>query len=138
MSNYYIVPSNKNNNVNIDIQVLDEDDDGTKLMIVNKSLFYYLHRIKQQLDHLQDWDLFKKVSYSYEYVNTKIDTQNKAVCTYEPISRAYFKLYEILYNFKLMNRNTKIKTMHLAEGPGGFIEAMANYRNKYGGKRAKS
>lgn len=51
------------------------------------------------------------------------------------ISRAYFKMWEILKTFpKLID--TAAKTFvcaNLAEGPGGFIQAVMDYRDKYSG-----
>ena len=38
-------------------------------------------------------------------------------------------MIEIMENFNLLNKSEKIKTFHLAEGPGGFIEAILNTRN---------
>ena len=89
-----------------------------------------MFKIKKQLDYIQDWDLFKKLSYAYEYINTKVDQHMRPVCSYEPISRAYFKLHEIIESFELISTKKPINCFHLAEGPGGFIEATVNYRKK--------
>ena len=82
--------------MNMCLEFLPDSDDGTNLRVINKSLFYYLYKIKKQLDYIQDWDLFKKLSYTYEFINTKVDQHMRPVCSYEPISRAYFKLHEII------------------------------------------
>ena len=50
------------------------------------------------------------------------------VCSYKPISRAFFKMIEMLHNYNF-NFNKNIITFHLAEGPGGFIEALKYMRN---------
>lgn len=57
--------------------------------------------------------------------------KSDSISKYEPLSRSYFKLWEILHDYKLLNRNGPIKVGALAEGPGGFIEACINYRKKY-------
>ena len=47
------------------------------------------------------------------------------------ISRAYFKLIEILVDFDLLFQDLDhLNTLHLCEGPGGFIEAIKDVRNK--------
>ena len=51
---------------------------------------------------------------------------------YQPLSRSYFKLWEIMCDFNLLQEKRKCSILCLAEGPGGFIEALINYRkNKY-------
>jgi 23S rRNA U2552 (ribose-2'-O)-methylase RlmE/FtsJ len=98
-------------------------------------LIYYKNRI----DTLEDnklWDSAKKLSNIYEliYVPNK-KFKYDSVSKYEPLSRAYFKLFEILVDFDLINNPKILKIGSLAEGPGGFIEATVNYRkritNKY-------
>lgn len=127
--NIYSLPRNNNiNTMNVNLRFLDKSDNGSNLKIINKSLFYYLFKIKKELDHVKDWDMFKKLTYNYEYINTRVDSSTRSVCSHEPISRAYFKLYEILVSFNLITTKQNIKCFHLAEGPGGFIEATVNYR----------
>ena len=100
--------------------------------ILNNSLRNYLQKIKQEIDTVYDkWDKYKKITNKYEFINTNIQLDkikiNNCVCSYKSISRSYFKLIEILniFNFHF---DDKINSFHLAEGPGGFIEAMVNYR----------
>tara|TARA_B100000963_G_scaffold361442_1_gene396891 strand:+ start:993 stop:2213 length:1221 start_codon:yes stop_codon:yes gene_type:complete len=99
-------------------------------VLINKSLNYYLKNIKKEIDNKTDWDKFKKLTYGFEFISTKICSGEKQICCYEPISRAFFKLYEIIHNNKLIERKgiDPIKTFHLAEGPGGFIECVAYFR----------
>ena len=57
-------------------------------------------------------------------------TQKISICKIKPISRAFFKLIEIYNTHNLLpNDNRSIKSFHLAEGPGGFIEATTYLRN---------
>jgi len=56
--------------------------------------------------------------------------------TKKPISRSYYKLWEIAHDFKLLNYHNKYDqttSVHLAEGPGGFIESLCDMytKNKY-------
>lgn len=110
----------------------------TSDFIINKSLKEYLTNIKTEIDDIRGkWDIIKKVTNKYEYINSSVSFEgvksvNGPVCSYKPISRSYFKMIEILnsYNFEFMNEaNSGIKTFHLAEGPGGFIEAILNKRS---------
>lgn len=111
---------------------------STKDFIINKSLKEYLTNIKTEIDNIRGkWDIIKKITNKYEYINSSVSvdgikTGSGSVCSYKPISRSYFKMIEILnsYNFEFMNQvNSEIKTFHLAEGPGGFIEAILNKRS---------
>ena len=47
------------------------------------------------------------------------------------LSRAFYKLWEIVSKFNSLNYDKNIKTVHLAEGPGSFVQATMLYRNKY-------
>ena len=77
------------------------------------------------------WDFYKKLTNPYEliYLTKKLD-KPFSISNYEPISRSYFKMMEILNEFFIDYKNDykKINTFHLAEGPGGFVEAMINFR----------
>ena len=111
------------------------DKCSTQEFMINTSLKEYLTNIKAEIDGVQSkWDIIKKVTNKYEYINSCVSIDgikgmNASVCSHKPISRSYFKMIEILNNFdlKFMNKNN-IKTFHLAEGPGGFIEAIVRMR----------
>lgn len=49
------------------------------------------------------------------------------------LSRAYYKLWEILITFPELidNNNKNFRSAHIAEGPGSFIQACVNYRDKF-------
>lgn len=76
------------------------------------------------------WDKFKKLSNEYELIFTTPGTSSN-ISKYSPVSRSFFKLWEILYDFKdeiFLANNEPMKCMFLAEGPGGFSEAFLKYR----------
>ena len=107
---------------------------------INNSLFTYLLKNKKQIEkHLYQWDQIKKYTNTYEYIHTQIPGTKNSICKYKPISRSYFKMIEILDNFNILEYygNNPITSFHLAEGPGGFIEALAtkreNSKDKYYG-----
>jgi 23S rRNA U2552 (ribose-2'-O)-methylase RlmE/FtsJ len=116
---------------------------------ISTSLSYYLSDIKNKINnHEKEWDIYKKYTNPYEYIHTSIPNKKRAVSKHKPLSRSYFKMIEIVRTFKLtdfivpMQRNiypdeqmrmlksprTPIRTFHLAEGPGGFIEAIVELR----------
>jgi len=85
------------------------------------------------LENIENWDKVKKIGNPYELIYTTYNKRRKndSISSYMPISRSYFKLWEIFYKFDFF-KNFDIKNnfffSHLAEGPGGFLEATYNYR----------
>ncbi len=83
---------------------------------------YYVNR---------SWDKYKKVSNEYELIFTTPYAKHN-VSLYNPVSRSFFKMWELLHDFKediISNKNDGIKCLFLAEGPGGFLEAVMKYRS---------
>ena len=78
--------------------------------------------------HLHDWSNIKKYTNPYEFIHTNIPSHNYPVSKIKPISRAFFKLIEIYNTHNICFDKKQIKTFHLAEGPGGFLEATAFLR----------
>ena len=97
---------------------------------INKTLYKYLSVAKEQIDaRLEQWDRYKKCTNPYEYIHTNIPGTKQAVSTLKPISRSFFKMIELCHSLSLINELPKnCKSFHLAEGPGGFIEAMVYMR----------
>ena len=99
--------------------------------IINFSLADYICKAKDLINtHLQSWDAMKKYTNLYEYVHTPYDYKNY-VSKVKPLSRAYYKLIEIIDDFNILDKYSyqNIHSFHLAEGPGGFIEAILYKRN---------
>lgn len=116
-----------------DIDVCYDSNYNTNRYIVNPSLQQYLFSIKTEIDQYQDkWDEYKKLTNKYEFINSSIFMEKikhtSCVCSYKPISRSYFKMIEMLNHFRF-EFPSKIRSFHLAEGPGGFIEALQNFRS---------
>lgn len=105
--------------------------------MISTSLAYYLYDIKSKLTkYKKNWDTYKRYTNPYEYINSSLPNKSTCVSKYKPLSRSYFKMIELLTffdiysNIKTVNTSTiPIQTFHLAEGPGGFIEAIVNIRN---------
>ena len=98
-------------------------------IIISKSLAKYLNSMKAQIDnYTNDWDLYKKYTNTYEYIHTCVPFAKLPVCKLKPLSRSFYKLIEILNIFNIEFPEKPMTSFHLAEGPGGFIEAFINYR----------
>ena len=119
----YEVPSFRSNGI------FDEDQ-IQKCISVNHSLNEQLIVWKNKLNYNKNWDIAKRVTNKYEFIfssgYTKINLVKK-----KPLSRAYFKLWEILHDFDIIRTDVKIKTAHVADGPGGFIECVCDFFERY-------
>ena len=126
---YFILP-----NINVDIDInhffIQTTDIENEKIYINKSLSEFLNEIKEEIKNYNtQWDASKKYINPYEFIHTPIPQFNIAVSKYKPISRAFFKLVEIYNTFSIIDKSKRaISTFHLAEGPGGFIEATAFIR----------
>jgi len=93
-----------------------------------------LFSIKSKIDKYYNeggWDIIKKRTNPYEMVYiTNKKQRHQSVSKYEPLSRSYFKMIEISYEYLRdhLSKREAITTVHLAEGPGGFIEGIVNIR----------
>jgi len=126
---YYILPSSQLTLFNqINIEFNDEIPD----IYLSHSLSNYLNSIKEKITNNElNWDNIKRYTNPYEYIHTLIPDKKKYISKYKPLSRSYFKMIEMTHLFKLLENYSQqpINTFHLAEGPGGFIEAILNIRN---------
>ena len=114
-----------------------EFSDKDQPINISESLMDYLKNAKDQIEaHLVKWDIYKKYVNTYEYIHSVVYKEKTAVSQLAPVSRSFYKLIEIMnyFNMLLEYEQTSIKSFHLAEGPGGFIEAIAYLRNNLGYK----
>lgn len=106
-------------------------DSSEKIPVaISFSISQYLCDIKERITHQERaWDIYKKYTNPYEYIHSTIPHKKSSVSKYKPLSRSFFKMIEIIHTFRLLNNSyAPIKSFHLAEGPGGFIEALVSYR----------
>jgi 23S rRNA U2552 (ribose-2'-O)-methylase RlmE/FtsJ len=129
--------------------------DATEDLEISQSLYDFLLKIKEKMVPAQ-WDIYKKYTNPYEFIHTNIPPTKRCVSKLRPLSRSYFKMIEIFHTFRLPFNSwnpdtdkfanmvedcvkpgipefkTPIRSFHLAEGPGGFIEALLHMRNCMG------
>ncbi len=142
--NYFLLPQ-------VDIQVCENGDyipldltithtTDEQKVYVSSSIYAHLCDIKHQIEKYQDtWDNIKKFTNPYEYIHSNISGNKTNISKLRPLSRSFYKMIEIMKNTNLLSQYDEtyatkpdskmgIKTFHLAEGPGGFIEALAYLR----------
>jgi cap1 methyltransferase len=80
----------------------------------------------------KSWDKYKKLTNEYELIFSSPNTSQN-ISKYTPVSRSFFKLWEILHDFKgdVFTWKKNMNTLFLAEGPGGFAEAFIKFRHDY-------
>jgi 23S rRNA U2552 (ribose-2'-O)-methylase RlmE/FtsJ len=96
-----------------------------------------IYNLKKEIDednNLERWEVAKKFVNPHELVYSPYDSlQNSILLKKNVLSRAYYKFLEIIINLNLHKIfKSKIQTLHLAEGPGGFIQAWDDMRLKIG------
>jgi len=94
---------------------------------VNEDLFQRITKKKAEIDSVQHkWDSAKKISNDYEYIYTS-SNYKKNISSVSPVSRSFFKLREIIYDFKL---NISDNIACIAEAPGGFIQSFIKFTDE--------
>lgn len=134
---FFILPEIHSNIDSNNIQIKSDD---SNLCHISLTLNHYLNNVKKQInDNDETWDFIKKYTNPYEFIHTQIPNYKHSISKLKPLSRSFYKMIEIsdlLHIFDDFN-DEPIETFHLAEGPGGFIEATAHTRqnplDKYNG-----
>jgi 23S rRNA U2552 (ribose-2'-O)-methylase RlmE/FtsJ len=130
-----------------DQQEFIQDYSVVELLRQNASLHEALTKYKDKITEPYKnrlWDRYKKLSNEYEMIFTTPNTGSN-ISTYCPVSRSFFKMWEMLHDFKDKfdaETSNAMNVLFLAEGPGGFAEAVIKYRgnnsDKYYGISLKS
>ena len=127
---YYLLPRINCNITDANIKIkFGENDEDT---FINKSLALYLNNVKEEITkYIADWDDVKKKTNPFEYIHTNLPHNKFSISKMKPISRSFFKMIEISNTFHIFEsyKHRNINSFHLAEGPGGFIEAFVYLRN---------
>ena len=136
---YFLFPEIHNiiDNVNI---ICDKGGASNQKLYLSLTLNGYLNNIKKQIDdNCDNWDHIKRYTNPYEFIHSVIPGSKQSISKLKPLSRSFYKMIEITNMLHLLDdlRDCPIETFHLAEGPGGFIEAIAfmrkNEHDKYHG-----
>lgn len=103
----------------------------------------FMHRTKNAMsitNNLQTKNKFYYVVNPFEHVISNYDDSIKNLTKLylsikddnpDILSRAFYKLWEILFLFDIADKK-ELTYAALAEGPGAFIQAVINYRQKLG------
>ena len=113
------------------IRIRFKNDKESKCFI-STTLSGYLNTVKLRINKYPvEWDNIKRITNTYEYIHTIIPNGKHSVSKVKPLSRAFFKLIEICNTMNIFEKHSikSINSFHLAEGPGGFIEAMTYLRS---------
>jgi len=134
---------NRNSNGNIETELDIVPILKPEYININKSGFADLlsccldttnktRRAKDKIEHIREpiWEEIKKATNPYELIYA---SPNMAVASLKPLSRSFFKMIEMINEFAkgIMDIDVLI-SLHIAEGPGGFIEATRYIRRSKG------
>ena len=100
----------------------------SEILVVNNTLARVLCLAKDMIEeHSQagNWDVSKTTTNPFELVY-----KTRLVDNIVPVSRSFFKLIEMIvdHDLSLMKPGT---FGYIAEAPGGFIQAMVEFRSRY-------
>lgn len=99
---------------------------------INSQLQLLLTKYKDSIEVYyknKRWDTNKKLGNKYEYIYSLNNKKLK-------LSRSYYKLWEIMHDFKI-NFDSPVTATFLADGPGGFIESFIDFRYKWNKEKIK-
>jgi 23S rRNA U2552 (ribose-2'-O)-methylase RlmE/FtsJ len=95
----------------------------------------------EELDNTNEWEFLKRSSNPYELVFSQSQDSRipPSISSLRPLSRSFFKMIEILGVLDFFKRHKSsikkntIRSSHVCEGPGGFIEALLylSKKNKF-------
>ena len=112
-------------------RLLDINRNIHDLLVDQKDKITAYHKTKR-------WDNYKKLTNDYELVFTTHQGY-PSIANHIPISRSYFKLWEILVDMKdELAIGATDKAAFLADAPGGFIEAWVNYCGMHAGMSSET
>lgn len=104
-----------------------------ELIGINDQLHGYLKQQKNEITAYHkkhQWERYKKMSNDYELVYST-NNMFPSMSQFTPISRSYFKLWEILMDMQPeigLRSSMPKRCAFLADAPGGFVQATLNYR----------
>ena len=145
----YQLPSlDKTSNI---IKCLEKNDIKTtfsqfyKQPQINNGFIIYMHQTKDRMKIVNDpkfkGKTFYHVTNPFEHIIADNKDNDNDIASYSKIyfeetqlnivSRAFYKLWEILMLFDPVPKTGPIVSAHLAEAPGSFVQALMFYREKF-------
>ncbi len=131
---------------NIDVSNIYENNNVIKSSNINQPLFSlgfhsFIHRTKNAMSVTEKLETKNKFYYVVNPFEHNINDYEKDIAHESDIflnkpnilSRAFYKMWEILYMFDIASSTNKdgMTMVGLAEGPGSFIQAFVEFREKY-------
>lgn len=118
----------------LDYEALSKGQDALPFFELHADINRTLTEYKDRIDHVSGWDQVKKYSNDFEFIFTSLGKM-PCVASIHPPSRSYFKLWEMLKLFEGVFKDTTsgtgpVSIACIAEGPGGFIECLADWLHK--------
>lgn len=108
---------------------------------------HYYHQTKDKMKHITEelqgkkkiYQVVNKFERFIDNYEADINNVSKIYFDVNPkpdiLSRGFFKLWELLFMFDLIQTDTEnFVSAHLAEGPGAFIQATMFFRDKFASK----
>lgn len=105
---------------------------------------HYIHASKNKMEILKEYENKKKVHLVLNPFERWVDNYEESIGAVtkkyfnikddkpDVLSRGFYKLWELLLMFDLIDKNnSKFVSAHLAEGPGSFIQATMFYREMF-------
>jgi 23S rRNA U2552 (ribose-2'-O)-methylase RlmE/FtsJ len=127
---------------NIDISSINPE--VIKSSNINQPLFSlgfhsFIHRTKNAMSITEKLETKNKFYYIVNPFEHNINDYDKDIAHESEIflnkpnilSRAFYKMWEMLYIFDIANSKDGMTMVGLAEGPGSFIQAFVEFREKY-------
>lgn len=111
-------------------QVLQFSDAGRRSFEKNQRLHDLLKGRKNIISDISNWATLKRLTNDFELI---CGSDSGGVSRMTPISRSYFKMWEILVDHlprSLISQQSPMQCAFLAEGPGGFVESFATMRSR--------
>jgi len=126
--NIFIIPNSVSN---MTIGIIKSKEMSKPLLLNNSPLLGNNEEVLTAEHRIKDEKIWakhiRKLINPYEMLN---DYGNLVSIDSSVVSRAFFKLWEILNDIAGPNEEKSIKIACLAEAPGGFISCLWNYRNR--------
>ena len=122
---YFTLPSSP---LNVFQNIKIEKRPDLPPVFVSQSLCGYMNDIKEKITSREkEWDFYKKYTNPYEYIHSIVPQKKKSVSKYKPISRSYFKMLEMIAEFKLDKpalSHMKHENTFSGIGSQGFTESV--------------